>query len=702
MGLLNEYLDTSLIGCQPFFSIPFFQVHIYQNTPQALYLNQPASRGGAGETTMRNNRRRCIRPSARLGAVFAAVITAAAGILYAVPRPGAARPQPPSRTYVPGAYRHAVFRPVALFDAKIDGGYLRPHIANSIDKGVLDYLEKFEQHGYIENFRIVGKKLEKRHRGGPNNDEFVYKLVEAAGYYAPRSPKIARAFASVNADILSAQSDDGYLNTYYDNALVLKRTGRDNRFKANNRFEFYDFGHFTQGAIAWFRSTGDRAMLDAAIRFADLICGKFSAPKMLPYTRNRKNRPNLKYEHPNHEMAMVELYRVTGNKRYLEFAKHTLDQYGFWKFQETWGHAVQETLLLCGGTDVYMEYGRPEMLRQLTGMWHDVTDRKMYITGGVGSGGPGESYGRAYELPNARSYCETCAALSIVMWNHRMLLATGDAKYADCMERALYNATLVGISLTGTEYFYSNRMETKKGAARRPWLGCSCCPPNVHRLLGSLQQYVYTVDDSGVQVNVYNTSTLKTRTTGGQAVVLVQETDYPRSGRVKITVNSTGRFAISLRIPAWAKAKEVSASCGGRTVDGAGPGGYLKIDRQWKKGDAITLTIPMAVRLVEGNPKVPDQAGKVAILRGPLVYCAEGVDNANLDLFALSIPAGAKFTESPDKMLGGVVKLKGDAVDADKKRIKFTAIPYNVWANREQSPMRIWFPRSGTDMGHTK
>jgi DUF1680 family protein len=557
---------------------------------------------------------------------------------------------------------------------------------------VLDYLQKFEEHGYLENFRIVARQSSKKHSGGPNNNEFVYKLVEAAGWYAPRSKEIAEAFAAVNADILSAQSNDGYINTFYDNPSIKQRKA-NNRFKPKNRFEFYNFGHLTQAAIAWYRSTGDRTLLDAAIRFADLICDRFSAPNTLPYIRNRGNQPHLKYEHPNHEMAMVELYRVTGDRRYLEFAKHTLDQYGFWEFEEIWGHAVQETLLLCGGTDVYLEYGGKDRLKQLVRMWRDVTERKMYITGGVGSGGAGESYGAAYELPLDRSYCETCAALSIVLWNHRMLLATGEAKYADCMERALYNATLVGISLTGTEYFYSNSMGSASGRRRKPWFRCSCCPPNVHRLLASLQQYLYTVDDSGVQVHLYNSSKLETRMPGGQVVRLVQVTDYPRAGDVKITVESAGKFAVALRIPAWAEG--ASAACGGKPLDRVTPGAYLEIDRRWKAGDAIELRIPPRARLVEGNPKVPDQAGKAAILRGPLVYCAEGVDNPGLDLSSLVLPPDAGLTESHDEMLGGIVRVEAAVLNARNKPAKLTTIPYNVWANRDTSPMRIWFPKQG-------
>ena len=500
-------------------------------------------------------------------------------------------------------YAYATLRPVRLFDADITGGYLQTYIVTSMEKGVLDYLEKFEQHGYIENFRIVGKQEKRKHVGGPNNNEFVHKLVEAAGYYAALSPDIKSSFARIIADVLSAQADNGYLNTFYDNPII-KEKSPDNRFKPGNRFEFYDFGHFAQAAIAWHRTTGDRKMLDAAIKFADLICDQFSAPNLLPYTRNRGNRPNLKYEHPNHEMAMVELYRVTGNKRYLEFARHTLDQYDFWNFKEVWGHAVQETLLLAGGTDVYLEYGRPEMLIQLKKMWHDVVDRKMYLTGGVGSKGHGESYGEVYELPNATSYCETCAAISKVFWDYRMLLATGDPKYADDMERTLYNAVLAGVSLDGRHYFYVNRMETKKPIERKGWFGTSCCPPNVQRLLGSLQQYLYTVDDSGIQIHLYNTSAIETKTSQGQAISLSVRTDYPRTGNVEIAIATEGRYVISLRIPSWAHEPKLVHN--NESIDSITPGVYCKIERDWKKYDILRLDLSIKPRLIRGNPEVKD------------------------------------------------------------------------------------------------
>ena len=592
----------------------------------------------------------------------------------------------------PKMYAHAKLRPVRLHDGKITGGYLGGYIDMSRRKGVLDYLAKFERQGHVENFRIVARGSKDKHVGGANNDEFLYKLVEAAGYYAGDSLPIEAVFSKVNADILSAQSDDGYLNTFYDNPLI-KAKNPDNRFKPTNRFEFYDFAHLTQAAIAWYRSTGDRKLLDGIIRFADLICDKFSAPRMLPYTRNRNNRPNLKYEHPNHETAMVELYRVTGEMRYLDFARHTLDQYGFWDFEEVWGHAVQETLLLVGGADVYLETGEPAMLAQLEKMWHDVCDRKMYITGGIGSKGFGESFGGAYELPNASSYCETCAAISKVFWDYRMLLATGDCKYADDMERTLYNAVLVGISLDGTEYFYQNKMEVRPGRniQRKPWFGCSCCPPNVHRLLGSLQQYFYTVDGSGIGVHLYNTGQVRTETPSGQVIALQQATDYPASGRVWIGVETDGEFRISLRIPGWITEPKVAVN--GEDAKNVRPGCYCSISRQWRRGDVIAVDFGMSPCLVTGNEKVEDQAGKVAILRGPLVYCLEQIDNDPADIFDMSILENCELTAEPTSMLNAAVAVKGHAIDGQGRTVDFKAVPYHLWANRGATAMRVWFGR---------
>jgi uncharacterized protein len=608
----------------------------------------------------------------------------------------------------PEIYPFAKFKPVELHDARIIDGFWKPYIDTSRDVGMMDYLRKFEAHGNIDNFRIVTQNREENHTGDSNNNEFVYKLMEAAGYYANNSRPVKKAFEALNATVLAAQDDDGYLNTFYQNPLVVKH-GVRKRFEPNGRFEFYDFGHLTQAGIAWYRTTGDDRVLDGMIKFADLLVDKFGAPNKLPY--NARPGAHLKYEHPNHEMAMVELYRVTGDRRYLEFAKHTLDTYGFWEFPEIHGHSVQETLLLTGGADVYLEYGDQRMLESLLRFWNDMRDRKMYITGGLGSTPVSEAYGKAYELPNNTAYAETCASISSVFWNYRMLLATGDAKYADCMERNLYNATLVGISQTGTEYFYRNVLHfdpeiplNKMDGTRQPWFKTSCCQGNVHRLFGSLQQYIYTHNKEGVQVHLYTGSELTANLPSGTAITLTQQTDYPRNGHVElhVTPEHDVQFALRLRIPGWVRATgnsddlytaqnptpnaSVSIQVNGSVIHYSEENGYAIIDREWSAGDVVTLDIPMEVRRMKTHEIVENNRGRIAIQRGPIVYCAEAIDNGGNTL-QIALPHNAEFqTEFHNELLGGINVIS--TINQQNKPV--TLIPYHAWANRTPGEMIVW------------
>jgi len=597
-------------------------------------------------------------------------------------------------------YRYARQKPVGIRQVEIGPGFWKPRIDRSRDVGVLDYLEKFEEHGYIDNFRIVADGREAKHNGGPNNNEFVYKLMEAMGWYADDSRKIARALADVGDTVLAAQREDGYLNTFYDNP-VQKRKGRK-RFQPDNRFEFYDFGHFAQAAVAHWRTTGDDRLLKAAVRFADLIVRKFADPNDLPYTLYR-GPVNQKYEHPNHELAMVDLYRVTGDRRYVDFVRQTLEEYGFFgpKFNEIWGHAVQETLLYAGAADLYLETGAEDVWQVVVRLWRDMHDRKMYIIGGVGSTGRGEAYGKAYDLPNASAYCETCAAVSLVFWNHKMLLATGDPTYADAMERSLYNNVLSGISLAGTEYFYRNPLawdpaRPVRAGRRNPWFGCSCCPPNVHRLLASFQGYIYTRDAGGVQVNLYTGSTLRHTLPGGARLTLTQRTDYPWRGdvEVRVALDRPAEFTLSLRVPGWCRGATVAVN-GKPLKSRATADGYLRIDRRWADGDTVALHLPMVPRVVLGDPRVEDQVGRLAILRGPVVYCLEQIDVPEADLDRLVVPKDVTLMahHEPD-LLGGVVTItgRGEALDGRGGRSPVTlrAIPYYAWANREPAAMRVW------------
>ena len=606
----------------------------------------------------------------------------------------------------PQAYRCAKLCPVAWRDVKITGGFWKPIRDRSCDVGVPDYLDKFEEHGFIDNFRDVAEQSAHQHHGGPNNNEFVYKHLEAMGYYAAESGKIADLLKELSNTILAAQQPDGYLNTFFENPAN-KQKGR-RRFQPKNRFEFYNFGHFTQAAIAHYYATEDRRLLDGAVRFADLIVHSFADPRDLPYDLYR-GPVNQKYEHPNHELAMVELYRATGDRRYLDFVRQTLEEYEFFgpKFDAIWGHAVQETLLYAGATDLYLETGERALWQVIERLWDDMHDRKLYIIGGVGSTNHGEAYGKAFELPNETAYCETCAAISLVFWNHKMLLATGDPRFADEMERSLYNNVLSGISLSGTEYFYPNPLRfrpkrPRRAGTRSGWFDCSCCPPNVHRLLASLNQYIYTHRADEIQVNLYVESTVQHESPDGTNLRLTQTTDYPWQEDVALAVDvdRPSEFVLSLRIPGWCEG--ATASVNGQPVVASGNDSpYLKIARRWKDGDVVTLHLPLELRVVLGDDRVKDQVGRLAIMRGPVVYCLEGHDNPDVGLDQIVVlkdtALAAKY--EPD-LLGGVVSLSGqaNAVGGEGKldEIAIKAIPYYAWANRGIAWMEVWLAHDAT------
>jgi hypothetical protein len=415
---------------------------------------------------------------------------------------------------------------------------------------------------------------------------------------------------------------------------------------------------------------------------------------------------NMRVEHPNHELAMVELSRITGDRRYRDFTQHTLDEYNYWARWQIDGHGVREALLNTAAVDLYLEDGNKAQLATPIRLWQDMLNGRMYLHGGIGSRRGGEAFGDKFELPND-AYAETCAAISTFFWSHKLLLATGDAKYADQMERLLYNGIIAGISLSGTEYCYRNPLTVdsarpieERGAPRKPWFGVPCCPPNVSRLFASLGDYFYSTRADGVTVNLYGANTA-TIPVAGQAVGIKQVTSYPWDGKISITVTpkTPATFALALRVPGWVQGRPVASdlyrhlndqsepvriSINGMPFTSKPENGFVTILRQWKSGDVVELELPMTIRRVVAHESVLNLRGLVALERGPVVYCIEAPDNGGAVRNLILPDSVALNAEYRLALLGGVMVLRSG---------KLTAIPYAVWNNRGLADMTVWIPR---------
>ncbi|MFQ6079472.1 MAG: glycoside hydrolase family 127 protein, partial [Thermodesulfobacteriota bacterium] len=455
--------------------------------------------------------------------------------------------------------------------------------------------------------------------------------------------------------------------------------------------------------------TGVTKLLNGARRFADYLTTVFG-----PEGRQGKSG------HPELEMAMVELYRTTGERRYLDFADFLLDQLGFAFLSGMEGHAVRAAYACCGGADYYAETGDEAFGQALDRLCGDMVQGKIYITGGIGARHAGEAFGEPYELPNFRAYAETCAAIANIMWNWRMLALTAEARFADLMETTLYNGFLAGVSLDGTRYFYVNPLASWSGAQRQEWYGCTCCPTNVVRMFASLPGYFYSTGAEGIWIHLYDNSRLNWRLEGGQHISVVQESRYPWEGSVQITVSpeSPAQFALFLRIPGWCQEAKVTVN--GTEVSGEPqPGSYLKLERTWSRGDEVQLDFPMPVTLAKTHPRVRENTGSVAVRRGPIVYCIEGADNPGIPVLDVNLEVDSKSPERmfvhefrPD-LLSGVTVVSARALvpisrlqmplyqpleerkSEPMKEVQITLIPYYAWANRALSPMQVWIPWMG-------
>ncbi len=582
---------------------------------------------------------------------------------------------------------------------RVRNGFWGPRIESNRQVSVPKLLSLLDEHGVVDNFRRISAQKQVARQGPLYTDSDLYKWMEGAAFLLDThpDPELESILDSIVRDVVGAQASDGYLNTFF----VEEHAGeRYTDFGRNH--EFYCAGHLIQAAIAHHRATGKEGFLNCAIRFADHLISVFG-------TGRRKGFSG----HPELEMAMVELYRTTGKGEYLDFARYLLDQIGFSAREAMEGHAVRAGYACCGGADYYAETGDEPTWVALDRLWHDMVSHKVYITGGLGSRHVGEAFGEPYELPNLRAYAETCAAVSNLMWNWRMLCIRGQAKYGDLFETILYNGFLAGVSLSGGEYFYVNPLESsgprgkERGNVRNEWYTTTCCPTNVVRTIASLPGYLYGMGDPGIWVNLYQTSTVECRV-GESEVVLDQETSYPWSGEVEIVLSSVPNEEIALvcRMPGWAPICRVSVN--DEPASEARPGSYERIERTWRSGDRIRLSFAMETRLVQAHHRVREDFGCVAICRGPLVYCVESIDNPGFEVQDLMLGPDSSFHfQFSPELLGGVGVLRfnafvaehpgtlyeaSDSARTDLREVTAVAIPYYSWANRGASSMLVWIP----------
>jgi hypothetical protein len=612
---------------------------------------------------------------------------------------------------------NAVMHPVPVRAVTLTDGFWSERRKINVERSIPTMLDLLEEHGTVDNFRrLTGKKNVPR-RGPLYTDSDIYKWMEAVAFVLQSGDdaKLRAEFDSLTAEILAAQEPSGYLNTYYQDERKSLRLSE--MYKSH---ELYCLGHLLQAAIAYYRATGNRKLMDGGIKYVSYLI-EISGPGKRP----------LLTGHPEFEMALVELYRTTGDRRFLDFAGYLLSgvererlkkkdsqvQYmfsgkPFTSRMEFEGHAVRAMYASSGATDYYAETGKTEYKDTLDRLWSDLNRHKMYVTGGVGSRSDGEAFGDPYELPNAQAYTESCAAIGNMMWNFRMLAVSGDAKYTDIMERALYNGINSGMSLNGTLYCYRNPLASNGEKIRNEWYDTDCCPPNLERILASLPGYFYATSKAGVYVHFYHNSELNWHLDNGTGLKMTQRTDYPWKGDVSITVTPAqpAEFTIYTRIPGWSATSTVTVN--GSLVNGAASGHYLGINRRWNPGDRLELHFDMQPRLLAANPQVIEDNGKVAVQRGPLVYCMEQLDEPGQIGDLLLAKSQAAFeSEYNANLLGGILVLKHageeyapslsseplyeplDTSQARKtKPVELTLIPYYAWANRERTPMEVWIP----------
>lgn len=638
-------------------------------------------------------------------------------------------------------------KPLYLDRVTIHGGLWGERQATNRSRTIPAIYDQLQKTGRIDAWRMDPNRERPKKRSVITMffDSDTGKWLEAVGYslHTHPDPALEKQADEVISLIEKAQKPDGYLNTYFGN------------FEPENRWrnlrdwhEMYNIGHLIEGAVAYTRATGKRTILDVLARSADHIDSLFG-----PDDGKKRGYPG----HPELEMALVTLYRETGDEKYLNLSKYFVDERGrdpkyfdmearergedpadFWaqtykycqahkpvrEQTEATGHAVRACYLYAGIADVASETGDAELVEVSRRLWDDLTSHQMYVTGGLGPAHSNEGFTFAYDLPNETAYAETCAAIALAFWAHRMFHIDPHGRYIDVMERALYNCVLSGVSYSGDQFFYANPLTSypyvnphehfsgitsDKHYHRQDWFFCPCCPPNLARIVASIGGYFYSVADERLYVHLYNDNSARFEL-GGQSVQIAQQTNYPWDGAVNLTVNieNPARFELALRIPGWCRSFKLEVNGEAQSI--TPQDGYAVIARQWQDGDRVTLMLDMPVERLMPHPEIRHDAGQIALQRGPVVYCLEEVDNG-AKLANVVIPPGGKLAAHFDaNLLGGVTVITGDAVRVEpsteswggdlyrpqplvnttRSPFQFVAIPYYLWANRAPGEMRVW------------
>lgn len=628
---------------------------------------------------------------------------------------------------------------VPFTQVKLEDKFWLPRVETNHKVTIPASFARCEETGRVKNFEMAAAHEGKFCTVYPFDDTDIYKTIEGASYSLSLYPdkKLEQYIDTLIMKVAAAQEPDGYLYTARTiNPLAAHSWAGANRWEKERELshELYNAGHLYEAAAAHYLATGKRNLLDIALHNADLVCSVFG--------------PDKKHTAPGHqivEMGLVRLYRITGKPEYLQTAKFFLEERGHyngydskskdpWKNGAYWqdhipvvdqteavGHAVRAGYMYAAMADVAALTGDEKFLKAIDALWENVVSKKIYVQGGVGAVGDGERYGENYALPNATAYNETCAAIANVYWNHRMFMLHGDAKYIDVLEKSLYNGLISGVGMDGNSFFYTNVLEINNSlqeqeSSRSGWFTCSCCPTNITRLIPSVPGYMYAQQGDQVYVNLFATSRTQL-TIQKKKVEITQRNNYPWAGNLHFTVTpqSPVNFTMMIRIPGWARQEAIPSDLykfvtpapaqpalkvNGKAVAYKMGKGYAVLTRQWKKGDVIELDLPMTIQKVVANPLVKDDAGRMALQRGPLMYCAEWPDNQGATSNII-LDENTSLQAVPSTILNGVVTLEGEAkavrISADGKAVStqtqpFRAIPYYAWAHRGKGEMIVWFP----------